>query len=96
MRRDLEDELPRSIQERRRRTLERALLSLRESSHHLGEAERAVADYCRDRHREGADPQAVIVEIKRIANPILRDVDGRLDELISSCIRHYYRDVEIR
>src|SRR5438270_10412651 len=55
--------------ERLRRQLERALLSLKESSQHVAEAERAVADYCRERHREGAKPETVIVEIKHIALP---------------------------
>src|SRR6266568_1279835 len=75
-----------------RRQLEKALVSLKESSQHVGEAERAVADYCRERHREGAKPETVIVEIKHIALPILRDDYAHLEKLVTKCIRHYYGD----
>ena len=75
-----------------RRRLQRALTSLRESSQHIGEAERAVADYCRERHREGARPETVIVEIKHIAVPILRDDYWQLEKLVTKCIRHFYGD----
>jgi hypothetical protein len=78
------------MREQLRRGLERALVSLKESSQHIGEAERAVADYCRERHREGASAERVIVEIKHIALPILRDDYGQLEKLVTKCIRHYY------
>jgi hypothetical protein len=80
----------------RRRALERAIAQLAENLDRIGEAERAIADYCRERHREGAGPSEVIIEIKRIAQPILRDdYHRRLEQIVSSCIRHYYGDVEI-
>jgi hypothetical protein len=75
-----------------RRQLEKALVSLKESSQRVAEAERAVADYCRERHREGANPETVIVEIKYIALPILREDYTRLEKLVSECIRHFYGD----
>jgi len=75
-----------------RRKLEKALVSLKESSQHIAEAERAVADYCRERHREGAKAEAVIVEIKHIALPILRDDYPHLEKLVTKCIRHFYGD----
>jgi hypothetical protein len=75
-----------------RRQLEKALMSLKESSRHVGEAERAVADYCRERNREGAKPETVIVEIKHIALPILRDNYVHLETLVTKCIRHFYGD----
>jgi hypothetical protein len=78
-----------------RRQLEHALVSLRESSQHVDEAERAVADYCRERHREGAKPETVIVEIKHIALPILRDDYRHLETLVTKCIRHFYGDAAV-
>jgi hypothetical protein len=75
-----------------RRQLEKALTSLKENSRHVGEAERAIADYCRERHREGAKPETVIVEIKTIALPILRDEYVHLETLVTKCIRHFYGD----
>lgn len=75
-----------------KRQLENALMSLSESSRHIDEAERAVADYCRERHREGAKPEAVIVEIKHIALPILRDDYMHLEKLVTKCIRHFFGD----
>jgi hypothetical protein len=75
-----------------RRQLEQALVSLKESSQHVAEVERAVADYCRERHREGAKPEKVIVEIKHIALPILRDDYTHLENLVTKCIRHFYGD----
>jgi hypothetical protein len=75
-----------------RRQLETALVSLNESSQHIAEAERAVAEYCRERHREGAKPETVIVEIKHIALPILRDDYAHLETLVTKCIRHFYGD----
>lgn len=78
------------MREQLRRELERALLSLKESSQHIGQAERAVADYCRERHREGARPETVIVEIKEIALPILRNDYNHLEKLVTKCIRHFY------
>jgi hypothetical protein len=75
-----------------RRGLERALVSLKESSQHIGDAERAVADYCRERHREGATAETVVVEIKHIARPILREEYGHLEGLVTKCIRHFYGD----
>jgi hypothetical protein len=80
------------LRDQLRRGLERALVSLKESSQHIGEAERAIADYCRERHREGASAEKVIVEIKHIALPILRDDYGHLEKLVTKCIRHYYGD----
>jgi hypothetical protein len=80
------------MREQLRRGLERALMSLKESSQHIGEAERAVADYCRERHREGARAETVIVEIKHIALPILREDYGHLETLVTKCIRHFYGD----
>jgi len=80
------------MREQLRRGLERALVSLKESSQHIGQAERAVADYCRERHREGARAETVIVEIKHIALPILRDDYKHLEKLVTKCIRHFYGD----
>jgi hypothetical protein len=86
----------RPVSDLRRKTLERAIVAFNESLDRVSHAERAIADYCRERHREGAGPSEVIIEIKRIAQPILRDdYHRRLEQIVSSCIRHYYGDVEI-
>lgn len=73
-----------------RRQLEKALVSLKESPRHVDEAFRAVSDYCRERHREGAKPETVLVEIKHIALPILRDEYVHLEKLVTTCIHHFY------
>jgi hypothetical protein len=79
----------------RRQELQRTLARLSESSAHMPDAKRVIAAYCRDLHQDGADPATVLIEIKRLAKPILDEDDGRLQRLISDCIRHYYGDVEI-
>lgn len=74
-----------------RRIFERALVSVIESPEDNGRAERAVAFYCRERHREGAGAEAVLGEIKRIALPILRQNYGHLEKTIATCIQRLYR-----
>jgi hypothetical protein len=78
------------LRDQLKRQLEKALVSMKEGLQYAAEAERAVADYCRERHREGAKPETVIVEIKHIALPILRDDYTRLENLVTKCIRHFY------
>jgi hypothetical protein len=81
--------------EERRQEVQRMFVRLHMDSAHMPEAERIVGNYCRDRHREGADPASVLIEIKSLAKPIIDDHDGRLQRLISDCIRNYYGDVEV-
>jgi hypothetical protein len=78
-----------------RRALEQALVDLSRDSKQLGAVERLVADYCKGRHRDGVDASEVLVELKRIAQPILGE-SGKFERLVSNCIRHYYGDVEKR
>ena len=79
--------------EERRQELQRTLMRLRDDPDYMAEAQRIVANYCRDRHREGADAASVIIEIKHLAKPV--GDEGHLESLISECIRHYYGDVGI-
>lgn len=84
----------RELSDEPRRTLALAFAALRNNDQTLGAVERIVADYCRARHREGADPAAVIIEVKRVARSTLSDNHAHFDRIISTCIRHYFGDVE--
>ncbi len=77
-----------------RKALATAFAALRNNDQTLGAVERIVADYCKARHREGADPAAVIVEVKQVARSTLPEDYTHFEKIISTCIRHYFGDVE--
>lgn len=76
--------------EPRSRRLQRAFVAYKESASNEGEAERAISEYCRERHDQGASAEAVIIEIKHAALPILREDYGRLEKLVTKCIKSFY------
>jgi len=84
----------RELSEGPRRALTAALTDLKNNDQTLGAVERIVSDYCRDRYREGADPAAVIIEVKSVARSILPERYVHFNKIISSCIRHYFGDVQ--
>jgi hypothetical protein len=54
---------------------------------------RAVTDYCQGRRSEGANPEQVLVELKRAMHRRMRERRPALvDQLVNQCIRDYYQD----
>jgi hypothetical protein len=78
----------------RRGALERSLREFRRQTMSLTELEREIAVFCIACRRAGVEISSTIIELKRLARPILLD-DPRVDRLISGCIRTYYGDVEV-
>lgn len=70
--------------------LKRVLVSLKQRTVSLDAARRAVGDYCRERHREGANAETVLVEIKRIAVPILFEDYAKVETLVTQCVNGFY------
>ena len=70
--------------------LERAFVALTENADAWDAVERAVTSYCKARHEEGAKAERVIIELKQVALPILRDDYGRLEKLVTKCISDFY------
>lgn len=69
-----------------------ALLRSLETRESVGEVEAAAAQFCRMLREQGAEPQTMLVDAKRV---IEKTSDGRhaaiAERAVESCIRHYYR-----
>jgi hypothetical protein len=70
--------------------LRQVLESLKQHTVSIEDAKRAVGAYCRERHQEGAKPETVLVEIKRLAVPILFEDYAKVETLVKQCVMDFY------
>ena len=66
------------------------LAALEEGRGRLGDAERAVADYCRERRKQGATAEAVLLEVRRLSQGVLGFYSRHVERIVNTCIQHFY------
>jgi hypothetical protein len=71
-------------------TLRQVFVSLKQHTVSIDQARRAVGEYCRERHKEGANAETVIVEVKKVAMPILFEDYAKIETLVKQCVTDFF------